>query len=831
MSEHERSPLIQAGAGLDDARGKETASVATGADSSKPSPGLFLAVALLSAAVLGFEVSLSRVFAVLLRYQFAFLIVSLALCGLGLGGLVAHKKRNLSLANVAIVWGLAVILSLLLILRGVFAFVPDNYWIAALLVLVPFGVAGTFLSLVFERHSSWGGRLYAYDLAGAALAAGGSVALMQGMGAVNACLVFAALGTFAAVFLTEKKAFPTIFGFVLLALVPYNSRFKLWSVQPIPPKPIMVDPTTKPPRMADLADRGITQPLFTELGAPETKPPTPRSKIVDTRWNAFARTDVVEDPVAPNSYLLYTNGNVPTNMLPWNGKLYELPRLLRQFPLSNWAFQNANIRDKNVLSIGPGGGLDALLALRHGAARFDGAEINPSIVSLMNEPKYRDFNGGIYQHPKVHVVTAEGRAFVRDAKAHGEKYQLIFSALTKTATAGQGAALLESFIYTTDAFNDYMGALDKDGQLIIVGDALPLLARLFTTGLTHFMVQGENQREAGQHIAIVFLPIEGPYQWALVVQKSPISPTQAQQMRSSAAGIDMIPLWIPTAASSDDIYPFGSTASGALALSGFLAKGADPSLPVAIDLSPCPDDRPFVLDLARSPFAIFSSSLSLSVMLGLSVLGTLGFAASLLGTHSTSGEGHAAGAGGMAVLYFLALGVGFMMVEVPLIQKLVLPLGYPTLSLSVILFSILLGGGAGALFSQRFEGERLRSHAMMCAFGVSMLAVLIGATSGALSNILLPLSLTVRCLLASLLLLPLGFLIGTPFPSGMRIFAGRQTGDVPLIWALNGTASVVGSLLAAVVAKMYGFSMVLSLGAVIYACAALLLFVTSKPKS
>ena len=784
--------------------------------SPRPAPTLFLAVALLSAAVLGYEVALSRVFAVLLRYQFAFLIVSLALCGLGLGGLLAHRFRNLSLEKLALCWGALAAISLGVILRGVFAFIPQNYWVAALVVLLPFIAAGAFLALVFERYSAISGRLYAFDLAGAAFAAIASVAIMQGLGAVNACLAFGALGTFVAVLLAKKRAFPLVFALISLALIPYNARFGLWSVQPIPPTPIVVNGNK-----LTLSDRGVTQPLFTELGNKSYG-----SRIVDTRWNAFARTDVVKDPESPDSFLLYTNGNVPTNMLNWDGKIYELPRIVSEFPVSDWTFGNSNLGGKRVMSIGPGGGLDALLALRYGAQRFDGAEINPSIVELMKEPKYAQYNGGIYSHPKVHVQVAEGRAFVREARQKGVKYQLIFSALTKTATAGQGGALLESFIYTTDAFNDYLGALEPTGQLAIVGDATPLLARLYATAFQHFTDLGQTTAQAGAHIAVVYYDQPGPYQWALIVRPNPIPAADAARMKASADARNIFPLWIPGQASSNEIFPFGALGGGALTMDGFINSGL--SLPGAppLDLSPAPDNRPFVLDLSTSPWAIFSEPdmahpmrqkpSSLAILLGLSLLATVLFAATLIGAGARR-EKRALGGAALQVGYFLALGVGFMLIEIPLIEKLVLPLGYPTLSLTVILGSILLGGGAGAGFSQRFEGDKLRAHAQACALGVAIVAALFGVLSGAFSDLLLPLPLVVRCILVALVLLPLGFLLGTPFPAGLRLWnAEQRQGFVPLVWALNGTASVLGSIVASVAAKQIGFGAVLSVGAVIY---------------
>lgn len=768
---------------------------------------------------------MTRVFAVLLRYQFAFLVISLALCGLGLGGLWAHKRR-LDLSNTAAVFGLGTALSLGLILRGVFAHRPDQFWIAALLVLLPFGAGGAFLATIFARYSRWSGQLYGADLAGAALAALGAVALMQWIGALQACLFFGALGALSGVFVASRRAFPLLLGAILLALVPYNARYQVWRVPPIPPQ-FQNDPLSK--TRSSLADRGVTQPLFTELGDPRSG-----SRIVDTRWNAFARTDVVSDPQSPGSLLLYTNGNVPTNMMAWNGQLWAIPAIAADFPLSDWTFNQAGLKGADVLSIGPGGGLDALLALRYGARRFDGAEINPSIVALMNEPNYRAFNGGIYARPEVRVRTAEGRAFVREAAAHGQKYRLIFSALTKTATAGQGTALLESFIYTSDAFDDYMNALDERGQVAIVGDAPLLLARLFATATAHFKARGAGEREAGTHLAAMFYPQPGPYQWALVMQKAPFSPAQTARMESAARARRIIPLWLPGRAASNELLSLGSLGAGTLSLDGFIAAARRPSpatpdspaLP-GFDLSPCPDDRPFVLDLTLSPLGVFASSPSLSALLGLSVTATLGLAGGLLSRRRGAPDADAKrGTGGREALYFTLLGVGFMLIEIPLIQKLILPLGYPTLALSVILFALLLGGGAGAAWSQRLAGERLRAHAQRCALGVAMGAVAFGVLSNSIAHAMLTLPLALRCVAAAALLLPWGALLGTPFPGGLRWFGENNRENearVPLIWALNGTASVAGSMAAAVAAKSLGFGAVLGLGALFYLAAAALL--------
>ena len=796
---------------------------------SQPPRTLFPAVALIAAAILGYEIALTRVFGTVLRYHFAFLVISMALCGLGLGGYAAHlarQKRGLSLGFLAVAFALSIDISLLILMRGVFAFYPELYWLAALLVLLPFSLGGAFLAEAFARYPQQSGRLYAWDLAGAALAAVGIVVALQFLSAFDACLLMALLAIGAAWFCRPLPRLPLYAGLVLGFFV-LNVPLKFIDVPPLPPK-IDADGNS-------LADLGITQPFFTELGTPGHT-----SRIIDTRWNAFARTDVVNEAPqkagqseldSTDTLLIYTNGNVPTNMVKWDGKIESIPFIARYYPLSDWAFFVAPLGGKDhraragqVLAIGPGGGLDALLALQYGAKEFHGAEINPSIVGLMREAKYRKFNGDLYNRADVHVQTAEGRAFVRERVRRGEKFSMVFSALTKTATASQGMALLESFIYTSDAFEDYWNALEDNGQITIVLDSPVIVARFFTTALSVMQKHGIAPREACRHIAIVHDPTPGPYQYALIIQKSELSKAQLEMFYdSSRIRRHLMPIWIPDQAFENGFGPYEALAKGQITLAQF--EEFFRKIDTPLDITPRPDDRPFVLDLNLATPPIM---LNLGKGLGALLLLALGFLG--WGLMRETATKALSPRDLVFIFYFLALGIGFMLVEIPLIQKLVLPLGYPTLSLTVILFSLLLGGGAGAALSQKFDGTKLRFYGAFCAFFVGAATIGFAAFMPQFDAFLLSQSLVARCLFAAFLLLPLGVFLGTPFPTGLRLFSQERPNLVPLVWGLNGVASVCGSFLAALLARDYGFYQVLLFGAAIYGLAAVLLMMAGTKK-
>ena len=169
-----------------------------------------------------------------------------------------------------------------------------------------------------------------------------------------------------------------------------------------------------------------------------------------------------------------------------------------------------------------------------------------------------------------------------------------------------------------------------------------------------------------------------------------------------------------------------------------------------------------------------------------------------------------------------------MLIEIPLMQKLILPLGYPTLSLTVLLFSILLGGGAGAWLSQKQNDAKLARYTTFCALGVAVFSGVLIILLPSLSDALLNLPIVARCVAVGAILFPLGVLLGTPFPGGMRLFSGAFAGRAPLLWGLNGVASVVGSVGAALLGKLFGFSAVLWIGVAVYVFAALILILSRR---
>jgi len=569
----------------------------------------------------------------------------------------------------------------------------------------------------------------------------------------------------------------------------------------------LIDLPAVPPELGNDA-----KPLFRELGDPSIE-----AKIVHTQWNAFARTDVVayarpDGTWHPDDDLfVYTDGEVPTNLIRFDGDLAALASRYERF-IGFFPFRT--VRPDRVLLIGPGAGLDVLLALAVGASEIEGAELNPSMAPIVR--RYRDFAGPLYDYENVDVRLAEGRSYVRRSP---RRYDLIYMALTKTATtAGSSLALVESYVHTVEGFEDYLAHLTDHGQLAIVCQHPLVLARLVLTGVEALRREGMPTRQALRHIAVVSVPRDmygmGPYRHLVMVNRRPLAIERSARLARQAVVLGLEPVLFP---GGFEQPPFAWLSAG-VEPAEFMARFNRWWMPGDVDISPRTDDRPFVIDFHPGiPPRMSRFVLDIA-------LGVLLFSALTIAGLTRAGAGQAGPLCGAAA-YFMLLGAGYMLVEVCLAQKLILYLGYPALTLSVILFSLLVGSGAGSLYSQGWRRATMLRHAALAALAVTVaVIVLLGVLPGLLSATL-PWPIGLRTLVTMLLLAPLGFAMGVPFPTGLREVGAWGGSMVPWAWGVNGVASVLGSVCAMLAAKLWGFHTVLLGGAAIYAIAFALLSV------
>jgi len=783
---------------------------------------LGLGVFLASLCVLTFEITLTRIFSVLFRAPYVFLVVSVAICGLGLGGMAAAYLGPLDtpraelrrLAKIALLQAVTLSLPTPLLFCTPLSSWLGGGWETLGVIFLPlcaFLAAGAFLSLVFRAYGEWSGALYFLDLLGAALASLLVIGLLQRYGGISTTFLIAAIAACNAVQLflgsmgrpqhSPTGADATIrplcwLGVALLlgaTLAIFGCLNATWKWVDLPP--------------IKRAIPGVSKPLFVELADPQIG-----ARIVHTEWNAFVRTDVVENAGVDTKYI-YTDGDVPTQMEPFHGDFSEvayLRRFIGFFPY--YLFPEP---PRRVLCIGPGGGLDLLLALMGRAREIEAVEINPSIFRLVQ--RYRQFYGDLYRCRNVRVYVDEGRSFVRRSS---RAYDLIYLALAKTATTEtMGVALVDNYLYTVEAFRDYLAHLTERGLLAIVLQEAVLLDRAFLTAAVALSQLGVPRIEVPDHLIALSVSPQtmpyGPYRRLLLVSHRPWEETQAAALCQLAISLQMVPFFVPKVFEPPPyVYlrtPALSTAELCLAFGQYhRLAGGGPA-----NLTPVTDNRPFFVDLARGLHP------HVGLLLGVALLFTLLFAGiTLVAWQRRESSGDLRTIGGW-LGYFGALGIGFMLIEVALIQKLSLFLGYPTLTLSVVLFGLLLSSSLGSAWTQRWPtvpGRKLLE--VVVGLMVVLLVLFLFLDWGL--NRWLSQPILVRSLLSMILVGLPGFCLGMPFPLGLRMLKTTHAHAVPFVWGVNGVTSVLGSVLAMAAAKYVGYSVLLLGAGVVYGSAVLI---------
>ena len=764
-------------------------------------------IALISAFVLSLEISLTRIFSAVLRYHFVFLVVSMAICGLGIGAMcyVFLKKKKLFHFGLAVnlsAW--SSILFLVIFFKVILPVCPESLTFITAVAVLPFIFSGMCIASLFEEQPERANILYAFDLVGAGLASSLTVFILNFAGAVNSSISAAAVGLAAGILHGRGKSrtVSAVGLFMITILFAFNMRYDLFSI----------------PRMPT-DDTGYAKELFAGNGK--------GIKIIHTEWDAFARTDVVKDDSMGNNILLvYTNGQVPT-------------RLIRYDKKSNTYCQGANIADlpfavqkpEKVLCIGPGGGMDVIIAERHGAVHIDGVEINPAIWKIMHLKSTVMFAGKPYSMKGVNLYTEDGRSFVRNTAG---RYDMIFMSLTKTGTGTVGISLVEGYIYTVEAFEDYLNKLNPGGSVVFVSDNYMMNIRLFATALETIMkTEKVPLTKALKHIVLTALPeyerTVDPYAYALIINKQPLSPKAAGVLMKQCLHKKYVPLFIPGIAASADFRPLyrkGATVEYFLSCyydswkAGIIRKFnvKNPETVPEIILAPVTDDCPFFLDFSAGIPRMLLPLLTVSFVLLLTLSGGL-----YLSEYLTSDKRETKTALRIPVLsaYFAFLGAAFMMVEIPLIQKMILILGHPTYALSVVLFFMLSGAGLGSFISSSLQengGGSFNKAVCFAAAAASFILLLYMNTS---HTFILSSSVPLRIIWGGLISMTVGVFLGMPFPVALSVLGSTDKRYIPWMWGINGVASLCGSILAAAGAKLYGFHMVFMAGALFYLFAAL----------
>jgi SAM-dependent methyltransferase len=813
-----------------------------------------ISVFLITLSGLILEVGLTRIYSASIWYHFAFVAISVALLGWGLGGFTVHllkKVRPMSMnaaALTTLLYAGAIPLCLWLLVR--YPFDMDRLPLYFLAPLAPFFLAGMALSIVFDIHRAIAGTLYFYDLVGAALGAVLVTLLLHVFGGEAALLVGAVAPAVAGLLLAtgagsrESGAGEEVRGqrseVSEEGLSPasraqeHQAKGNVGKPSPNPlpggegknsgrnaRAPIARMErngirVTAPSRTIQIA--AVAMVLVTtgaafaaiQFGAFRVKPGTtkamrnqmdasPGSKIVQTGWNAYSRIDCVEG--LPDSFArLYIDSDAWTGIRGWDGNLEHVKDMAGSYRALPWRLTP----NAETLIIGPGGGPDVVAALASGSKKVTAVEMNPLMLKFVRS--YGARAGNLYDRPDVETIQSEGRNFISRTD---RKFDIILLGFVDSwaSVASGGLSLSENYLYTTEAVRAYYDHLKPDGILVILRWEMDI-PRLVSNSVATL-----GSAEAAKRIVVLMEKQANPNdypQMLFMLRKRPFTDGEVSEISTKWTQANVI-------VGPNGTAPPGikEVLSGAKTLEQYEAGSSR-------FVGPVWDDSPFYFAIDRPyrmPGAIAERLVKWLVgpsigMLALFAVFGVPRRKSLLNANAEAQARGSVLQYGGSLLYFAALGFGFIAVELALLQNLTLLVGHPIYSLSVLLFTLLAFGGIGSALSVRFPMW------MACA-AVAVIGAIEALALPKLVPALLWLPLWGRIAVAIVLIAPLGLAMGMPFPRGLRETGSGSLQAPPFYWGLNGVMSVIGSVTTVFVALIFGFQAAMLMGSACYLLAAL----------
>ncbi len=734
-----------------------------------PAPRL-LGAAVLSASALLLEIALTRLFSLIFFPYYVFLIISVAILGIGIGAAAAALQPAFA-QRIGFARGSAgaALFTVLLLLFSASGSAVDLQLLLFILLALPYLCFGLVISSLFSAHVAASRMLYMGDLLGAGCGALLAIPLLNQFGAINAILI-AALGfTVAGLYFSTRRERLAASACALAAGVALGLN--------VASRALDIDPSKLAPEkpiVAALSDGG---------------------RLLQTKWDAFARTDLV-DPGAGRPLRIYVDGGA-ASVMPTEAARRDLLGDIGFFPF-------ATEQPVRVFVIGPGAGLDVWFALQSGAEQIIAVEVNSASLELTRE--WRGYTGPLYDRAAVGVIVDDGRGALRRSS---KKFDLIYLSQVVTLAAERGGyALSENTIYTEEAFSDYLNYLDQGGQVALKLYDEVTLTRALSTALSAFRRRGLTDQQALGHLMAFIDSKSSPAAPLLLIGASPFSRDDSLALGAIARDVGFAPLLLPQVLVQP---PLDAVASGAQAFEEIIEKSD-------VDISPASDERPYFFQFERG----LPASLNPLVALAAAVTAAL---ALVIAYQLRRGRGPIER--GYPLLFAL-LGMGFIALEIYAIQRTRLFLGHPTIAVTLVLATFLVGGGIGSGLSQLFLRDLLESRPQLTTATIAILSLSWSMLWTPLSAEFLAADAFVRSLIALLSLAPLALCMGAPFPLALKLAGIEDRRHVALAWCVNGLMTVVGSVAAVTLSLTIGFNAVLYFGAGAYLLATLILAVIHK---
>ncbi|PYS52775.1 MAG: hypothetical protein DMG13_15110 [Acidobacteria bacterium] len=766
----------------------------------KPAGSTYLGLFLTTLSLLQLELFLTRIFSVTMWYHFAFMAISLAMLGLAAGAVLVEvmPKRNphSTLATTSFIFALTSAAGFTAQL-----YIPADpemeiWWtaLAFTIIAVPFVFAGIVVCVALTQFPAHTGSLYAADLAGSAAGCVLTIPILNHVHAPTAVILNASIAALAAaVFALPAKGrlrwVAAASSVVLFVVAAVNQSAKFIEIQWV-------------------------------------KGGKSRGGIYE-KWNALSRIQVGDNGNVPFGWgmspsyqpkqkldQLYLNidSGAATVITKFDGRLDSLEHL--KYDVTALAHYLRSL--DSVLVIGVGGGRDILTSLVFGHKRVVGLEINPDILDVLTN-RFAKYSGNLQKIPGVTLVHDDARSYIARSN---EKFGIIQASLIDTwaATSAGAYVLTENGLYTKEAWVTFLKHLTPDGILTMSRwyyEAQPAeTLRLAALGSSSLMEMGV--KDPRRHMMIVRKQDSseiGQFSVAtILVSRRPFTDAEVDRIMQVSKEMEFLPVLTPQFAERRDFERVASRSQ---------YKELIRSYPLNIEAPT--DDNPFFFHMLRAGDLLKASTYQGMNQINLKAVKVLG-----------TSLGIVAGLSGIAIvaplalrkrvrqarslrlmIYFAAIGLGFMMVEIGQLERLIVFLGHPIYGLTVVLFVLLVASSLGSFYSNRLGRWIWLLPFLLAAFIV---------VSPALTDRLVAMSTPVRIVISALLLLPSGFFMGMAFPLGIQQARYAHDGaPAAWYWGINGAFSVISSVLALVIAVFWGVTMTLLVGLMAYVVALLVM--------
>lgn len=782
-----------------------------------------MGISFISASVLSLEISLTRYLSISQNYHFAFLVVSLAFLGYGASGtfltlfrvrIESMGERWLSLSS--FLFALSIPASFLATNSLPFDLLelPWNrkqilYLLPYCLVLgLPFFFAGATVSSALTRLAREAHRVYFADLVGAGFGSLLALGLFFPRGEKGVFLTISALALIGCLLLSSKRA-PLFLALIAALLLlegtmlfrpPESFRFR---VSPFKALPLAMK--------------------------------YPGAQLLLTRVDSSARVDVFRSPAArfaPGLSLLYGQPLPPQLGLSIDGGELSAVTGINSLQDENLAFLSFLpsslpyylVSRPRVLILEPRGGLDVLAALYFQASSVKGVESHPAILHLLQH-ELASFNGHLYNRPIVSMVTAHPREALKKEKA---SYDLIVFGLPDVfGSTGTGLyGIRENYLYTVESFLDVLDHLTPEGMVSQTMYLLPPPRQEPKMVATWVQALEKSDLEPASHIAAIRT-------WgtlSLFIKKKPFLPRDIDGLKEFCRNRLFDVVYFPgIQVEETNLHNQMAQPVYEDLLRRLLTAGQRKSLlaDYLFEIRPASDNRPFFYDfykwgkwrmtyeaLGRNPALFFEGKFLLVLLLG-----QAGLVAFILIVLPLFRLRHPTGPLSTALavfFYFGLLGAAFISIQILFIQKFILFLGHPLYSISTVIFALLLSSGLGSLASRKMLSRFPIRRLQRCLLLLAVVVFIYRLGLSPFFEKFIGLNLPGKVILTLSLIFPLGFLMGFPFPTGIRLLQERNPKLIPWAWSVNAFSTVIHSVMAHLLALQFGIAAILALAACAY---------------